>query len=474
MSRRKWTCRRRQKRRFSSLLPRLLAPLLTVVLLAFGGSFTGSRDAVAARNGLSKIRHVVVIIQENRSFDSYFGTFPGADGIPRRACVPNGLGTCVRPFHDPRDVNSGGAHGPLAGIRDVNGGRMDGFIRVSRAALIRKCRPRPRSPACRSLDHPDVMGYHDAREIPNYWAYAKAFVLQDHMFESNWGWSLPAHLWLVSGWSARCGRPAVASTCRSNLGGPGTGPSSTLARHPHGPAYGWTDLTYLLHAQQVSWAYYVTRGATPDCETGPIGCYTRLSGKHTPGMWNPLPDFVTVRNDHQVRNVEPLSRFYAAAARGRLPSVSWVMPAYAESDHPGASLRTGQAWVSSIVDAVMRSRDWKSSAILLAWDDWGGFYDHVAPPRVDRNGYGLRVPGLLISPYARRGYVDHQTLSFDAYLKFIEDVFLRGRRIDPRTDGRPDPRPDVRERVKRLGDLRGEFDFSRPPRPPLLLPSGHR
>src|SRR5262249_14817308 len=142
---------------------------------------------------------------------------------------------------------------------------------------------------------------------------------------------------------------------------------------------------------------------------------------------------------------------------------------FAESDHPGASLRKGQAWVAGIVNAVMRSKDWSSSAIFLAWDDWGGFYDHVPPPRVDRNGYGLRGPGLLISPYARRGYVDHQTLSFDAYLKFIEDVFLRGRRIDPRTDGRPDLRPDVRERVKRLGDLAKEFDFSRPPQRPLLL-----
>ncbi len=117
----------------------------------------------------------------------------------------------------------------------------------------------------------------------------------------------------------------------------------------------------------------------------------------------------------------------------------------------------------------MRSPDWRSSAIFLAWDDWGGFYDHVRPPRVDANGYGLRVPALLISPYARKGRIDHQTLSFDAYLKFIEDVFLRGARLDPRTDGRPDPRPTVRERVPLLGDLAKEFDFDERPRPPLIL-----
>src|SRR5262249_26344374 len=162
-----------------------------------------------------------------------FGTFPGANGIPRKACVPNGLGKCVRPFHDRRDVNSGGAHGPLAGVRDVDGGKMDGFIRVSRASLIRACRRDRHLPRCGKLDHPDFMGYHTGREIPNYWAYARRYVLQDRMFESNWGWSLPAHLWLVSGWSARCTRPDDPRSCKSNLGGPTVGPSSTLLRHPH-------------------------------------------------------------------------------------------------------------------------------------------------------------------------------------------------------------------------------------------------
>ena len=118
----------------------------------------------------------------------------------------------------------------------------------------------------------------------------------------------------------------------------------------------------------------------------------------------------------------------------------------------------------------MRSPDWNSTAIFLAWDDWGGFYDHVQPPTVDENGYGLRVPGIVISPYARHGYVDHQTLSFDAYDKFIEDDFLGGQRLDPATDGRPDPRPDVRENQKILGNLVSDFDFSQSPRPPVVLP----
>jgi hypothetical protein len=119
----------------------------------------------------------------------------------------------------------------------------------------------------------------------------------------------------------------------------------------------------------------------------------------------------------------------------------------------------------------MQGPDWNSTAIFLAWDDWGGFYDHVVPPRVDINGYGLRVPGIVISPYAKRGYIDHQTLSFDAYVKFIEDDFLSGQRIDPQTDGRPDPRPDVRENMPQLGNLLADFDFSQQPRPPLILPA---
>jgi len=132
-------------------------------------------------------------------------------------------------------------------------------------------------------------------------------------------------------------------------------------------------------------------------------------------------------------------------------------------------ISTGQAYVTRIINAVMRSPDWNSSAIFLTWDDWGGFYDNVAPPHVDGRGYGIRVPALVISPYARRGYIDHQRLSFDAYLKFIEDDFLGGARLNPATDGRRDSRPDVRERAAVLGNLVRDFDFSQTPLPPLIL-----
>jgi phospholipase C len=123
-----------------------------------------------------------------------------------------------------------------------------------------------------------------------------------------------------------------------------------------------------------------------------------------------------------------------------------------------------------VINAIMKSRAWDSTAIFLAWDDWGGFYDHVRPPRADAQGYGIRVPGLVISAYARRGYVDHQTLSFDAYLKFIEDDFLGGQRLNPKTDGRPDRRPDVRENARILGNLVRDFNFRQKPRRPVLMP----
>jgi phospholipase C len=150
--------------------PRAIAALaLVAAVAAIAGGWTAARSS-RARTGLQTIRHVIVIMQENRSFDSYFGTFPGADGIAHAICVPNGVGGCVRPFHDPRDRSGGGAHGPLAGMQDVDGGKMDGFIRVSFGGLIRHCRRTPAAASCAILRHPGLMGYYDARELPNYWA----------------------------------------------------------------------------------------------------------------------------------------------------------------------------------------------------------------------------------------------------------------------------------------------------------------
>ena len=444
---------------------------------------SGSGQHAQVLTGIHKIQHVVVIMQENRSFDNYFGTFPGADGIPMKngvpsVCLPDTRGRpCVRPFPDHLNRNDGGPHKIVNASLDINGGRMDGFV-VRARRTGRHCSG-PNDPACSGTSHqgpPDVAGYHTASDLPNYWSYARNFVLQDHMFEPTLSWSLPAHLFMVAEWAARCPRANAPSQCQNagDLLGKGV-PEMPRGGNPFlpskkGPIYAWTDLTYLLHRANVSWRYYVVSGAQPDCASGNVACAPVDQNSQTPGIWNPLPYFDTVRNDNQLSNIQPMHTFFSAAARGRLPAVTWIVPSEKVSEHPPSPITAGVAYVTKIVDAVMRSPDWSSTAIFLAWDDWGGFYDHVVPPKVDVNGYGLRVPGLMISPYAKHGYIDHQILSFDAYVKFIEDDFLNGQRLDPKTDGRPDPRLTVRETQSILGDLTKEFDFSQAPRPPMLLP----
>jgi phospholipase C len=429
--------------------------------------------------GVHKIKHVIVIMQENRSFDSYFGTFPGADGIPMKngqptVCVNDpATGSCVAPYVDHADVNGGGPHSQRNATADIDGGKMDGFIGQAKSGR-RGCLI-PTDPACTSSSTQDVMGYHTEGDIPNYWTYAKDFVLQDHMFEPNASWSLPAHLFLVSEWSADCTQHNNPSSCVNALqtkprDRPPNAPTVYGGATRNEPIYAWTDLTYLLYKSHVSWGYYVVSGTEPDCENPAAEtCAPVRQNSNTPGIWNPLPFFDTVKADHQLRNIQSVDHFYAAAKSGKLPAVSWVVPSGAVSEHPPAPVSYGQSYVTSLINAVMKSPDWSSTVIFLTWDDWGGFYDQAVPPTVDVNGYGLRVPAMVISPYAKRGYVDHQTLSFDAYDKFIEDDFLNGQRLNPATDGRPDPRPDVRENKKILGNLIDDFNFSQNPRAPVVL-----
>ena len=436
---------------------------------------------------IHKIKHVVIIMQENRSFDTYFGTFPGADGIPPGVCVPDpATGGCDPPFHDPSDLNYGGPHGEASATADIDGGRMDGFVaQAEKGAGCQtgdpSCSPCTESTSGQSTQSKcvDVMGYHDAREIPNYWTYAQDFVLQDHMFEPNASWSLPQHLYMVSEWSAFCTDPLNPFSCRSALQSPNgdeTG-AATMPFDQFGQAnngqlhYAWTDMTYLLHKFGVSWAYYVFGGSEPDCaDDQDMTCAPVAQNAQTPGIWNPLPSFTDVTQDGQLGNVQSLSNFYTAAASGNLPAVSWIDPNGAVSEHPSALVSAGQTYVTGLINAIMRSPDWSSTAIFLSWDDWGGFYDHVIPPQIDAMGLGLRVPGIVISPYAKQGFIDHQTLSHDLYNKFIEDDFLGGQRLNPATDGRPDPRPDVREVSPFLGDLLLDFNFNQAPRAPVILP----
>ncbi len=448
----------------------------TLLALALLAATPAARPASV--DPIHKIRHIVIIMQENRSFDSYFGTFPGAEGIPMANGVPTVCvsdpkeGTCVRPYHDTDDRDRGGPHYARAAVQDIDGGKMDGFIAAAEGAR-RFCRD-PNAPNCAGTA--DVMGYHDERELPNYWRYARDYVLQDHLYEPNASWSLPQHLFMVSEWSAFCPRIGDPMSCTNELQYPDYprdfDPRNKRFHGPGRPDYAWTDLTYLLHARHVSWGYYVMAGTEPDCARDLDECTAVPQNAKTPGIWNVLPNFDTVKSDGELGNVRDLRDFYSAAANGTLPNVVWITPAARYSEHPPALVSAGQSYVTGLINAIMRGPDWKSTAIFVSWDDWGGFYDHVAPPRVDENGYGIRVPGIVISPYARRGLVDHQTLSHDAYVKFIEDDFLGGARIDPATDGRPDRRPNVRESQPILGDLRKDFDFRQRPRPPEILPGG--
>jgi len=340
------------------------------------------RRAGGAEPATLPIKRVVVILRENHSYDNYFGTFPQGNG-------QTAGGRCEDERPDP---------------------------------------PHLREHALRG-SYVDIRGYCHYREadIPNYWAYAREFVLSDNYFADVLGPSYPNYFMLMAA-------------------------QTPTLDHIRGQTRGKYDLpaiTDRLTEKGVTWRNY---------DGG-------------------LPLVSMFKNAVASGNVVPLRTFAEDAAEGRVPSVSWLTPALADSEHPPASVRRGENWTVGQVNALMRSRVWPECAIVIVWDEWGGFWDHVKPPVVEKEKgffgqvirYGYRIPCLVISPYARTGFIDHQTLSFDAYVKFIEDDFLGGARLDPRTDGRPDPRPSVRETAPQLGSLLADFDFSQAPRGPELL-----
>jgi phospholipase C len=424
---------------------------------------------------ITKLEHLIFIVQENRSFDHYFGLYENpfgrkVNGIPRKpsgafaVCNPHPVlnGRCLKPFRTSNPVNKGGPHSHTASVISENGGAMNGFIQAAvsgRGAGSYFCANNPFAARCSKFNgpqgQPDAMSTMTRAAVPNYWSYADWGVLQDRMFAPVDSWSLPAHLYLYSAWSAEC--PGGPLTCQSAIETDSPGP------------YKWTPITYLLDEAGVSWKNYVGDKTDVSCVNWPcqdIGADVDA----TPWIWNVLPNFTTVVGSNQRDRTQPVSQFFDDAAAGKLPKVSWILPSLRNSEHPAhGSMQPGQTYVTRLINAVGNGPDWGSTAVFITWDDWGGFYDHVQPPNIDRNGYGLRVPGLMISPYAKEGFVDHQTLSFDAYLKLIEDRFLGGGRLP---GDRADNRPKIRENADRLGDLTAEFDFLQVPRvAPILDPT---
>jgi phospholipase C len=422
--------------------------LLLALLLAgpglLGCGTGGSGGGPGAAGGLAHVQsgpasvvpinHFVYIIQENITFDHYFGTYPGANGIPpstKLAWLPTGT-PHVAPFH---------LHSPSIAVDlyhtwqacrlAMHGGKMDGFLWAESPSYFWHGNV-PNFDA--DLIHPivsaDALGpapapqpwmkntlsYYDYHEIPNYWEYARRFTLCDGFFSSLAGPSEPNHLYALaaqSGGMANNGYLGVDST-------PGV--------------YNFATMIDLLSASKISWKYYTEQ--PPQTHT----------------LWNPLPGFVNVQQNPALQaNMVSTTELFTDLHDGNFPQVSWVIPTYGDSEHPPYSSVQGMWHVTQVVNAIMDSPYWKHTAIIVVWDDFGGFYDHVPPPQVDRYGYGPRVPALVISAYAKRGYISHTTYDFTSPLKLIETRFG----LAPLTD-----------RDRNANDMLDCFNFSLKPSPP--------
>lgn len=363
------------------------------------------------------IRHVITVMQENHSFDNYFGTYPGARGLPKRTCMPfdpadPGAG-CVKPFRAGGRAVEDLSDAPHVARAQLNGGRMDGFLSAGADERGRRRRT--------------AMGYYDDRDIPFYWNVADEYVLFDSFFGSAAGGSLTNHMFWTTG-------------------GPGDDdPSETV------PAGGFDAPTIFdrLEAKGVSWKFYVRNYDRR------LTFRSRRRGDRS-GQLVAVPPLNYARfvDDPELfSHIVPLEQLSQDMQRGTLPAVSYVV-ALGSREHPPGSLDAGQNVVRTLLNGLIRSRYWSSSAFVLTYDTSGGWYDHVPPPAVDRWGYGLRVPALLVSAYARAGRVDHTTLDFTSILKFIE----RNWGLRPLAD-----------RDRRAKGLAGAFDFSRGPRRPRFI-----
>ena len=376
------------------------------------------------------IKHVVFIIKENRTFDNLFGRFPGADG----ATSGMDQGT-VRPLTHALDrIPVDIVHCYECALQAWNEGKMDGFASVSAPA--------------------DRYAYTQfgPKDLPAYWHWAKRFVLGDNFFASAQGPSFPNHLYTIAAQS----------------GGVHDNPIQDLEqlRERHRT----TGLFKAWGCDSVEEAYVPVEDRegkevkVPPCfdfltegdlllRAGIPWAYYSATNTQNGYLWSAYDAVRHIREDTQLwqSHVFPVDGVVQDIRDDRLPPVTWVTPRFELSEHPEYSFCWGQNWTTRIVNAIMSSPMWKDTAIFITWDDYGGFYDHVPPPQVDRFGFGIRVPLLLISPYAKAGYVDHTLGEFSSVLRFIEDNWGLSQLTD---------------RDRDAANLSEAFDFSQEPRKP--------
>jgi phospholipase C len=352
-----------------------------------------------------RIQHVIVVIQENRSFDNLFATFPGADGTTR--------GT----VHTGQQVFL--TRAPLVALQDIyhtysqylasyDRGRMDGFD-LSRNVSTNKA----------AGTYP--YQYVNPAQISPYWTLAKRYTLADHLFMTQGSDSFTAHQDLIAGGTQISPSRSIVNAPDALPWGcdapPGTVTSLVtyngifLANQGPFPCLQYRTLRDLLDAKHVSWRYY-----TPSLASG------------SSASWNAFEAISAVRYGSQWHtNISsPDTNILRDAAGGDLAAVSWVVPEAGYSDHPGEPVDTGPSWVGQIVNAVGGGKYWDSTAIVVVWDDWGGFYDHVPPRQLDFGGLGFRVPMIVVSPYALHGHVSHTPYEFGSVLRFVERVWSLG------------------------------------------------
>jgi phospholipase C len=361
------------------------------------------------------IEHVVVMIQENRSFDNFFATFPGADGTTWGLMKnPKGRELHIHLIKASLDQDSLG-HEHLSFRKEFDHGKMDGFDRVDRTLRHGVKVPAGKYP----------YRYTDPADIQPYWEIAHQYVLGDHMFSTQSSSSFTAHQDLIAGGTpiGDEGDNVIDFPTPPKWGC--TAPPGTVTSliTPHGrylydrgpfPCFTYPTLRDLLDAKGLPWLYF-----------------TNTSGGY---VWNAFDAIKAVREGPEWKTnvITPDSEIFNAIKNGQLPAVSWLIPDYVDSDHPGSPSDTGPSWIASVINAIGESPYWKSTVVIVVWDEWGGQYDHVPPPQLDGQGLGPRVPMLLVSAYARRtgrrtGYVSHTRYEFGSILKFIEDRWNLGR-----------------------------------------------